>query len=140
MNSADELKNIEILHQKDMKASKAGDYETLRSLFTHDAVIMPSGGPIVRGREQIEENFRQMEKSYGDMEVMEYELRFEEVHILGNYAYEWGTIRGTSRAGNRETEESAYNVMRILQKTENGDWKIHRTIWNSKPLNSPGKE
>jgi ketosteroid isomerase-like protein len=39
-----DLRAIERLHQKDMQASRAGDFETLRSIMTDEAVILPPGG------------------------------------------------------------------------------------------------
>jgi ketosteroid isomerase-like protein len=65
------------------------------------------------------------------VEVLVYVLDFEEVKVLGDYAFEWGTIRGAMRSKDSdEIEHSSYNVMRILKKQADGQWKVHRTIWN----------
>jgi ketosteroid isomerase-like protein len=37
------LRAIERLHQKDMAASRTGDFETLRSIMTDDVAIHPTG-------------------------------------------------------------------------------------------------
>jgi uncharacterized protein (TIGR02246 family) len=135
MTDADkDLRAIEELHRRDCAASRGGDFATLRSLMSDDAVVMPPGGRVRRGRAELDESFERMAEGMGAVEVLEYELDFEEVKVLGDYAFEWGTIRGAMRAkGGEEVERSTYKLMRILQKQRDGTWKVHRTIWNDNP-------
>ena len=136
----EDLRAIRLLHERDMAASKAGDFRTLRSLMSDDAVVMPPGGRTTRGREALDASFARMEKGAGGAEVLEYVLDFEEVKVLGDYAFEWGTIRGASRGGDGRMERSSYKVMRILQRQPDGEWKVHRTIWNENPAEGePGQ-
>ncbi|HEV2764343.1 MAG TPA: DUF4440 domain-containing protein, partial [Pyrinomonadaceae bacterium] len=72
-----DLEAIEELHQRDMRASKAGDFETLRSLMSDDAVMLPPGGRPVRGRAEIDAGMARMEQAMRAAEVLEYELDFE---------------------------------------------------------------
>jgi ketosteroid isomerase-like protein len=76
-----------------------------------------------------------MAEAMHDVEVTEYELDFEEVMVLGDYAFEWGTIRGAARpiAGDRAAppEPSVYKVLRILKKAPDGQWRVHRAMWNT---------
>ena len=130
-NIQSELAKIEALHQQDMKASKEGDYKTLRSLLTDDAVMMPPNNDWIQGQQQLEQNYKQMEEDMEGMEILDYRLDFKEVKILGNYAYEWGKIIGSSRNKDGEITKSIYKVMRILKKNDSGEWKVHRAIWNS---------
>ena len=131
----EDLRAIEELHERDMAASRAGDFRALRSLMSDEAVVMPPGGRATRGREALDASFARMEGAMGGVEVLEYVLDFEEVKVLGDYAFEWGTIRGASRArtGDGRVERSSYKVMRILQRQPDGEWKVHRTIWNENP-------
>jgi len=133
-NLQSELAKIETLHQQDMKASKKGDYKTLRSLLSKDAVMMPPNSDWIQGEVQLEQNYLQMEEAMKGIEILDYQLNFEEVKILGDYAFEWGEIIGSSRNKDGEITESIYKVMRILKKNDNGEWKVHRAIWNSNPL------
>ena len=126
----EELRKIEELHERDKEASRTGDFETLRSLFTDDAVLMAPGGPLLRGADQLREQFEQMAEAYRGVDILEYEIEFKEVKILSDYAYEWGTISGSSKTKDNEIEYSSYNLMRILKKDADGEWKVHRTIWN----------
>lgn len=129
----DDFDKIESLHQQDMKAAKSGDYKTLRSLLSPDAVMMPPGQPWIRGAEQLEENYQHMEKAMKKVKILEYEFTFEEVTVLGDYAFEWGTIFGISKEKGEDPEETTYKLMRILKKDEQGEWKVHRAIWNENP-------
>ena len=135
MREEADLRAIERLHQKDMQASRAGDFETLRSIMTDEAVILPPGGEAVRGKEELDASFARMRDAMDRIEVIEYVLDFSEVKILGDYAFEWGEIRGSMRQTGDEPQRSTYNVMRILQRQPDGEWKVHRSIWNERPTN-----
>ena len=125
-----DLELIDRLHRKDMEAARNGDFETLRSLMTDDAVILPPGGPTVRGRQELDAKFNAMQQGMEHVEVLEYALDFEEVRVLGDYAFEWGTIRGSMRAKGGAPEPASYKVMRILKREPGGAWRVHRSIWN----------
>lgn len=133
-NIQSELTKIKALHQQDMKAAREGDYKTLRSLLTKDAVMMPPNTDWIQGEVELEKNYEQMEEAMKGVEILDYQLDFEEVEVLGEYAFEWGRIIGTSKNEDGEISESFYKVMRILKKNDNGEWKVHRAIWNSNPI------
>lgn len=130
MTEADRAK-IEELHERDMTASRRGDYATLRSIMSDDAVVLPPGGRMIRGREALDRSFAAMERASPTAEVLEYRFEWREVQVVGAYAFEWGFIHGRERhltTGEIATER--YHVMRILQRQPDGAWKVHRTIWN----------
>ena len=137
--SEEDLRAIERLHQKDMEASRTADFETLRSVMTDEAVILPPDGEPVCGREELDASFGRMGDGMGQVEVLEYVLDFKEVKILGDYAFEWGEIRGSMRQKGGEPQRSTYDVMRILHRQSNGEWKVHRSIWNERPTNDPNE-
>lgn len=126
-----DLKRIEELHQADMRASKEGDYLTLRSIMSDDAVVLPPGGRLIRGREALDQSFATMSATESPAEVLEYRFDWQEVRVLGEYAFEWGYIHGKERHKTSGTVTSElFHVMRILQRQPDGSWKVHRTIWN----------
>ena len=124
-----DLREIEDLHEKDRQAALAQDRETLASLWSADGVMLAPGGPRLRGGEIASALLsKDFESSY---EMLEYRFDFEEVRVLGDYAYEWGTIHGKTRDQATGTvEESGFKLLRILHK-EDGEWKVHRAMWNS---------
>lgn len=122
------------LHRTDQAASLAGDTETLISLWSDDPVALPPGGPIRRGRDSLEASLRRMAGAGAAWETLEYVQEFGEVEVLGDYAWDWGTYRGRSR--NRETGRevaSSGKLLRILKRTPDGTWTVHRSIWNVAP-------
>jgi ketosteroid isomerase-like protein len=132
-----ELQRISDLHERDAEASRDDDFATLRSLVSEDAVLMPPGQDWVRGSEALDENYARMAEAMRDVEVTEYSLDFQEVLILGDYAFEWGTIRGAMRPRGSEPstppEPSSYKVLRVLKKDPDGHWRVHRAMWNASP-------
>jgi ketosteroid isomerase-like protein len=96
LNDSD-LRAIEQLNQQDIDAVMAGDVATITSQWTEDFVVLPSAGPIVRGRTA---NVAIAERSRVQIEAMdplEYRVECEEIKVLGEYAYEWGTYSGSTR-------------------------------------------
>ncbi|HLJ17936.1 MAG TPA: SgcJ/EcaC family oxidoreductase [Bryobacteraceae bacterium] len=131
---AHDLAQIQELHARDVAASKAADFETLKSLFTDDAVVMPPASGFVRGRSAIARNMAKVRETLLRYEVVAYHEDFEELKIFGDEALEWGTIHGAMRVVKTgHVEASSYKVMRILRKQPNGEWRIARSIYNDIP-------
>lgn len=130
-SSAEELRAIEELHEKDAHASLTGDFETLRSLMTDDAVVISPLGGVTRGAVELDASFKRMRKAMAEIDVLEYRFEIEEVKILGDFAFEWGAIQGAMREkGSDKVVKSTHRMMRILQKQPDGSWRVHRSIWN----------
>ncbi|HEY7740802.1 MAG TPA: nuclear transport factor 2 family protein [Steroidobacteraceae bacterium] len=124
------LKAIQRLHLRDMRASAAGDFRALRALVDDEAVMFPPGGAPQRGAKEFDVAFERMAATPKTHEVVSYRLDFEEVKVFGNYAVEWGAIRGATREiTTGRIVESEYHVMRVLRRQKNGSWKVYRSIW-----------
>jgi uncharacterized protein (TIGR02246 family) len=129
-----DLAAIEELHRRDQAAAKAWDVDALASLWSDDIVGMPPDGPMFRGREQALSGLREAAEAAKGLITTEYEQQFEEVEVLGDFAYDWGTFRGAMQAveGGREMRYSG-KLMRILKRGDDGEWRVHRTIWTIDP-------
>jgi uncharacterized protein (TIGR02246 family) len=127
----DDLERIQELHRTDEQASKKRDYTALCRLMSDDAVVLPPGGRMIRGREALDRSFASMSSAVQSSEVLEYRFDWREVEICGAYAFEWGYILGKERNSKTgKITSETYQVMRILQRQADGAWKVHRTIWN----------
>jgi ketosteroid isomerase-like protein len=88
----------------------------------------------VRGRNA---NVQIIEKGRSQIhafEPVEYEEKFEEIKVVGGYAFEWGTYRGSSRShAGGESVSYGGKLMRILERQSDGSWKMYRTITTSDP-------
>lgn len=123
----DDLEKIQALHALDEGAAKAQDRVALNELVTDDVVFLPPGENPIRGK-------RQPESTDPAVEILVYRFDWEEVKLLGAYAYEWGRLLGKVKDPDTgKIKENRFNVMRILKRDENGEWKVHRAMWNEAP-------
>lgn len=127
-----DIERIDELHQVDMNASRAGDYRTLRTLLSDDAVVLPPGGRMIRGREALDASFAAMASHPPSSRVLEYRFDWHEIEICGEYAFEWGYIVGREESlADGAISDEKHHVMRILRRQDDRSWKVHRTIWNT---------
>ena len=117
------------VNEKFTQAMTAGDAETLASLYTDDATLMPPNSESLSGKDAIKE----WVGNASGMGIKDFTLTTTELSGSGNWAYEVGTysmeIGGTQDTGK-------YIV--VWQKQADGSWKLHKDIWNSNtPLPAP---
>lgn len=104
-------------------AVRQGDAIALADLYTPDGQLLPPASPIVSGRQAIQEHWREsLEGGMADLE-----LRSLEVHGKGALAYEVGKYSVMAEGG----EIMDRGKFLVIWKRANGDWKLHRDIWNS---------
>jgi uncharacterized protein (TIGR02246 family) len=129
-----DLRTIEAVNQCDVQAALAGDTTTMMSQWTDDFVLLPPVGPIMRGRGTIAEAFRGTENPG----IVEYVLDIQEVKVFGDHAFQWGTYQyGVRSRTDGNTARTSGKIMRILQRQQDGSWKIHRGISTVDPSTSP---
>jgi len=118
-----DLRAIEAINKRDVQFAQAGDKAGMMSQWTDDFVMLPPAGPILRGRSVIAKAFQGVESP----EIVEYVLDIQEVKILADHAYQWGTYHYTVRPREGgETVRTSGKLMRILQRQPDGSWKIYR--------------
>lgn len=120
-----DLRAIEAVNQRDVQFALANDATMMMSQWTDDFVLLPAAGPIMRARSAIADAFRGVQSP----EILDYVLEIQEVKVLGDHAFQWGTYEYSvrSRAGG-ESVRTAGKLMRILQRQSDGSWKMHRGI------------
>jgi ketosteroid isomerase-like protein len=133
MTGDDDLRAIEALNQHDVDAVLAGDTRAIASQWTDDFVVL-SARMTIRGKAA---NLALIEASAAQMQAFEpvdYTVEFEEITVTGEYAYEWGTYRGSvrPRAGGEATPYQG-KLLRILRRQPDGSWKMHRTMMTTDP-------
>jgi uncharacterized protein (TIGR02246 family) len=129
------LAAIERLHQQDITAAKAGDVATLATLWADNAVALPPGERPVIGIDAIREWLKRDQESAGKFEITEYKIDFQEIHVLGSEAVEWGRTRVAMRPkGGQGSMSISGNILRVLRRQPDGTWKVARAIWNRDPL------
>jgi len=120
-----DLHAIELINQRDVQFALANDAAAMMSQWTDDFVLLPAAGPIMRGRHAISEALQGVESP----EIVDSVLDIQEVKVLGDHAYQWGTYHYSVRPRRGgETIRTSGKLMRILQRQPDGSWKMYRGI------------
>ena len=132
---------IEELHQEEIAGNLAFDVDKLTGTWDDEIVSMPPNAKPIVGKAANHEFLQAQQKAIANVEILGYEETWDEVRILGEYAYEYGSIRSRIRQVNAKDEiPLEYSVMRVLKKQPSGAWKVYRTIWSDRTAPSAAKE
>jgi ketosteroid isomerase-like protein len=130
--AAEDRAAIQELDDREIKANLALDVRALELLWDPEVVTMPPGHAAVNGLEANRAYLEQEAKEMENFQILGYEQVWQEVRIMGDYAYEYGTVQTRVAPMNPGPEvDNTYNMMRILKKQPDGSWRIYRAIWNS---------
>jgi uncharacterized protein (TIGR02246 family) len=120
-----DVRAIEAINERDMQFAVANDPDKMMSQWADDIVLLQPAGPIMRGRQAIANSFQ----GTAGPEIVEYQLDIQEVRVLGDHAFQWGTYRYSMRPRTGgDTVQTSGKIMRILQRQPDGSWKIYRGI------------
>jgi len=122
---------IQKLQERAIAASANLDVGALLALWTDDGVLLAPGHGPLSGKDKLREFYEHQRDALGNAEILAYEEQWQEVRILGEYAYQWGQVRERTRTGQGKAENSSVlNAMRILKRNKVGDWQIARAVYN----------
>ncbi|MBD3276165.1 MAG: DUF4440 domain-containing protein [Candidatus Marinimicrobia bacterium] len=124
------LNAIRNLHQEDQRASRDRDLEALVALWTDDAALLPPNNEPVVGKDAIREWISANLKESSHLTLHEYDQNFEEIKVVGRFAFEWGSYSGAYVTPSGDTLSTSGKLMRILKQQSNGEWKVYRAIWH----------
>lgn len=104
-----------------LRASKAGDRETVLSLMAEDVVFLQPGQQPMRGRS----GFAAAQDAMSDIDIKA-SSEIQEIRILGDWAWCWNhlTVVVTPRSGGSSIKRAG-DVLSLLQK-QAGRWVIVR--------------
>jgi uncharacterized protein (TIGR02246 family) len=105
------------------EAVRKGDMERLGSLYTPDAMALPPDAPLVKGRDNIVKMWGQVGQQIGLKDVR---LDTTDLEIHGDMACEVGEATLTLASGT-----AAVKFVVVWKRTD-GQWRLHRDIWNGK--------
>jgi uncharacterized protein (TIGR02246 family) len=114
---------IEAGNKKFSAAVANADAAQLASMYTDAAMVLPPNGDVVRGRDAI----RKLWQGALDSGVKQATLTTVEVEAHGDTAHEVGTFVMNGE-GASVLDRGKYVV---IWKREQGQWKLHRDIWNT---------
>lgn len=132
-SEAEDRQAIEELHQADIAANLALDVDKITGYLDDDVVAMPPNSKPLAGKDAYHAYLVAQQKALANVDILGYEETWDEVRMMGDYAYEYGSIKSRLRPVNAKDETPLeYNVMRVLKKEPTGIWKVYRTIWNER--------
>ena len=124
--SASDLAAIQRLHDAYVAAHNDADAGRMMTLFTDDAVLMPTDEPAVTGRAAIGEHYQE----FFDQTPSEIILRPVETRVAGDWAFERIEMTVTLPGGGGKVMQAEVKYLWILERQPDGSWQIARAIYN----------
>jgi uncharacterized protein (TIGR02246 family) len=122
--TSSEVRNaIAAANEKFMAAISSGDAAGVAALYTENGQVLPPNGDFVTGQQAIETFWQ----AVMDMGIKEAKLKIVEVGDHGDTATEVSEFALLGEAG-QVLDKGKYIV---IWKQEDGQWKLHRDIFNS---------
>jgi uncharacterized protein (TIGR02246 family) len=127
----EDQKAIAELQARDIDANMALDVDKLLAIRTDDVVYMVPGRPPIVGQEAVRKYMEDIRRQLANWDMLAYEENWQEVQVVGDFAFQWGTVKVRAKPSAEKTESAAVrNIMQVLRRQPDGEWKIARTIWN----------
>jgi len=111
-------------------ALNAKDAKAAAALYAEDAVLIPPGEPLVRGREAIEEYWRGAIESGG---VRDVSVETMDALSSGSLGYETGSFVLTANGPDGEAVIDKGRYIELLRRQPDGRWLSTHGIWNASP-------
>ncbi len=122
------VKAIDALSQKDISACMKNDVDTLCSLWTDDGVLLMPGAPPLVGKKAICGMLQEQKAKSNGSTILGYTEDWEEVRIVGDYAWQWGRMSESQANASGKEETMRVNAIRILHRDSDGSWKVARAV------------
>jgi uncharacterized protein (TIGR02246 family) len=114
---------IEAVNVKWMELFNKGDFEGIAQLYTVDAVALPPGSPMVRGRAAIGAMWKSLADQVSNLKVATLEVK----RLSPSAIREIGTFSLMTKGPSPKELSGKYLV--VWEKVR-GDWRLAADIWN----------
>jgi uncharacterized protein (TIGR02246 family) len=130
-----DLAAINELHEKDLKASRAKDFDILLSLWTEDGILLEPGKEPIVGIDAIRAYIDEQSQASQDYTINKYEHHWMEIKVIGDWAFEWGFFEAEAKmvAGGKVIRDHG-KLFRLLKRQKDGSWKAARAIFHNDPF------
>ncbi|MCB0486939.1 MAG: DUF4440 domain-containing protein [Cyclobacteriaceae bacterium] len=105
-----------------------GDYRTMVSIYTDDAVLMSPGQDMIYGREAIYK-FWTRDTTYHQIF---HKSKSDKLEIIGNLAFDNGYWYSQAEYGGEKHDLYSGKYLIIWKKNEQGEWQMYHDIWNNR--------
>jgi uncharacterized protein (TIGR02246 family) len=115
---------LEQLHHDFVEAFRSNDLKAVGAFYTDDALLLPPGHPLVRGRDQIVAFWE------GAVRIVDLVFEATETKMLGDAVFrEAGNLLLVRRGQAREMQNIAAKYVSLWLKID-GAWKLESLAWN----------
>jgi len=128
--AAQDREGIQALQKRDIAASMAFDVNALLDQWTDDAVLLPPRHEPIVGKAALRRFFEEKKEHYANYDMLAYDEEWNEVMVVGEYAYQWGTVSFRMKPPTGSEIGGVVPAVRILKREEDGEWRVARAIWN----------
>lgn len=119
---------IDKLSQKDIAACMTDDVDTLCSLWSDDGVLLMPDAPPLVGKKAICSMLQEQKAHANGSKTTSYTEDWNEVRIVGDYAWQWGKMSQTQTNASGKQETMRVGAIRILHRQPDGNWKVARAL------------
>ncbi|WP_134499240.1 YybH family protein [Microvirga pakistanensis] len=121
---AQDKATIQSLSDHFAQAFNAGDAAALAAMYTEDAVILPPGAEMMKGRSAIQAFWKSAAEQLGDGKLKTVDVKA----LGGEAAREIGTF--SFRTKGQQPQEITGKYVVVWEKV-GADWKLATDIWNT---------
>jgi uncharacterized protein (TIGR02246 family) len=122
--TAQDKATIEKLNNAFVSAFKKGDFAAVGTMYAEDAIALPPGSPMIKGRSNIQSFWTQAGQDISDVKLTTVEVK----PLSPTWAREIGTFALTTKGQQSQQIVGKYVV--VWQKVGTG-WKLATDIWNA---------
>jgi len=127
-------KEIEAWNQNFIAAHLRMDNAAILGMWQEEGVSLLQGTPPIVGKEAIEKFFDDAVRQIAGYHMKTMEIDFREIQMMGDWAYEWGIEHQVLEPPpGKEAFDGRGNILLILHKNSNGEWKIKQEMWSAAP-------
>lgn len=127
-DTAADVQAVNQVREREIAAFSAGQPDTLASLFTSDAVIMPPNEPVLNGSAAL----RTWAQAIADQATVRGQYTSSDVVVVGDWAIDryTGLLTITPKGGGAANEERVKGI-HIFRRQPDGSWRIVQDVWNT---------
>lgn len=125
-------KEIEAWNQNYIAAHLRMDNLAILGMWQEDGVSLLPGTPPIVGKAALQKFLDDAVRQIAGYHMKTMEIDFREMQMMGDWAYEWGIEHQVLEPPpGKETFDGRGNILLILHKNSNGEWKIKQEMWSA---------
>ncbi len=129
-SEAEVKQKIEKMNKEMAEAMKTGDHEKNLQFYAKDVVSLPSYDKMLKGKEEIRNSMKEMEKS--EWKVKDIKFETVSVETNGDMVTEIGKYKmEMNKKDSDETMKDEGKYVTLWEKQADGSMKIKTEMWNS---------